>query len=137
MVKGESVLHLPEMDCNATNCTHWLPGNLCRAGGIEIFAHRPGAPARATGDTACRSFRYDKGLTDQFLTLDNVNWSGLAGGLFQPGAQITPAVRCAVTACLHHRQPADCAAPHISVSGTGATENTETDCATFLPRHGD
>ncbi len=127
-------MRAPEVACDVQNCVHWVPGNACSAGTIEIHNARAPLGPTATGHTACRSFRYRRGLGDVIPALDNVNWGGLLRAPFAPGSQLTPAVRCAVRACLFWRDGERCGADWIQVSGPAATADDETDCATFLPR---
>lgn len=127
-------MRAPEVACDVQNCVHWLPGNLCSAGVIEVYDARGPQDATATGHTACRTFRYRRGLGDVVPSLNNVNWTGLLGAPFARGTQISPEVRCQVTSCLYWRRGERCGAEWIQVSGPAATAADETDCATFLPR---
>lgn len=124
----------PEVICNAVNCTYHVTGNLCTAGLVQIKPNVEDGPARTTGDTACSTFRFNRGVADYLAGLGNYNVSGVVQAPFQGGQQISPDVSCSVENCLHHAEDGTCRAEFINVSGPDATSEAETDCATFLPR---
>lgn len=133
-----------QVRCDANACAHWLPGDRCSAGAIEIAAQGEGPPRGGPGDTFCRTFRHRRGLAQVVSTLDNLDWSGLVAEPFRPGTQAAPEVRCRVRACLFWRDgateaatgdasPGRCRAAGVQVSGQGATLPEETNCSTYLP----
>lgn len=124
----------PEVVCNVINCTYHVTGNLCTAGMIQIEPNVEDRPAQSTGDTACGTFRFNRGAGDYLAGLGNYNVSGLVRAPFQRGQQISPDVLCSVENCLYHAVDGTCQAEFINVSGQAATNEDETDCATFIPR---
>ncbi len=123
-----------QVRCNARNCAHWLPGDLCSAGVIEVEVQGSGPPRGGPGDTLCATFAHRRGLGQVLLALDNFNWADLAEEPFRPDVQTSPEVRCRVRACLFHDGSGRCRADGIQVSGEGATLPEETNCSTYLPR---
>lgn len=118
--------------CNASACAHWLPGDRCSAAVIRVSTQDVPA-ASDPGQTCCRTYLHRRGLGQVLATADNLNWGGLAREPLAPGVQLSPEVRCGVTACLYWRPEERCAAPAIQIAGEGATLPEETDCGTFLP----
>lgn len=121
----------PKVLCEVSTCTHWLPGELCGAAGIDILYEEEGRMAEQVAHTECKTFYKRGGLTSYLGSADNVNWGGLVSGPLKAGLQITPGVTCIVKSCKYWSDGDLCVAREIKVSGKNADECQDTDCATF------
>jgi len=121
----------PRIECEVDTCTHWISGNLCSAANIDILHEEEGNMAQADAHTECKSFAKKKGLANLLGSADNVNWGGLVSSVFMPGQQINPSVTCVVDSCHFWTQGNLCEADAIKVTGRGANECQDTNCATF------
>jgi hypothetical protein len=124
----------PTVECEVNTCTHWLPGNLCSAGNIDILHEEEGRMAESKEHTQCKTFAHRRGLANMLGSLDNVNWAGMLTGVFRDGVQITPSVTCIVDTCKYWADGDLCVADQIFVSGNEATECQSTNCDTFANR---
>ncbi len=121
----------PTVLCEVDTCTHWLPGNLCGAGSIDILYEEEGKMAERVEQTECKTFYKRGGVSSYLGSMDNVNWRGMVREPLLPGIQATPEVSCTVESCKYWHDGDLCDAAEIKVSGRGANECQDTDCATY------
>lgn len=121
----------PRVICEVDTCTHWIPGNLCGAANIDILHEEEGKMAQADPQTECKTFYKKTGITSYLGSMDNVNWGGVLTGAFRDGTQVVPSVTCVVDTCTYWKDGNLCAAQEIKVTGQGANECQDTNCATF------
>lgn len=121
----------PKVKCVVNTCTHWIPGNLCSAGNIDILNEEVGKMSQEKEQTECKTFTERRGLANMMGSADNVNWVGFAEELVGTGRQLNPTVTCVVDTCKYWREGDLCEAEAIEVSGKNASECQSTDCATF------
>lgn len=121
----------PKVKCEVNTCNHWLPGEYCGAANIDILNEEEGKMSNTAEQTECKTFSQRSGLANMIGSLDNVNWGGLATGMFLDGQQVTPSVTCVVDSCFFWEERNQCNAEAIQVSGRGARECQDTDCQTF------
>lgn len=121
----------PLIECEVDTCTHWISGNLCSAANIDILHEEEGRMAQSDAHTECKSFARKKGLANMLGSIDNVNWGGIVSSMFTPGQQINPSVTCTVNSCHFWADGNLCEADRIKVTGHGAAECQDTNCATF------
>lgn len=117
----------PMVKCSVDTCSHWLPGEVCGAGNIDILDRE----AKSSDDTKCKTFNHRSSVANAVGALDNVNWSGMVREPFQEGHQITPSVTCVVGDCVYWKQGDYCTADSIQVTGDDATACEQTDCRTM------
>lgn len=65
------------MKCEVNTCTHWIPGDLCAAGNIDILNEEEGKMSRLAEQTECKTFYRRRGLANIMGSIDNVNWGGM------------------------------------------------------------
>lgn len=125
----------PNVTCEADTCTHWLPGNVCAAGSIDVLHEEEGKMAERVEQTMCKTF-YGKsrGVTSYLGSADNVNWSGMVAEPLMPGKQASPDVTCVVDSCKYWTEGDLCEADEIRVTGQGANECQDTNCKTYVSR---
>lgn len=121
----------PEVKCEVNTCTHWLPGGYCSAANIDILNQIQGEMPESAHNTECKTFKERRGITDMISSIDNVNWSGIAVGMFLDGQQVTPSVTCTVESCIYWDNGNLCSVDGIQVSGHEARTCQETNCHTF------
>lgn len=121
----------PNVRCEVNTCNHWLPGNYCTAGNIDILNEEEGKLPFDREQTECKTFNERRGLANMIGSLDNVNWMGLATGMVLDGQQVTPTVTCVVSSCIYWENGNLCNADAINVSGRNARECQTTNCHTF------
>ncbi len=121
------------MKCEVNTCTHWIPGDLCAAGNIDILNEEEGKMSRLAEQTECKTFYRRRGLANIMGSIDNVNWGGMLSEPFLPGLQLTPTVTCVVDSCRYWSTGNRCEAEGIKVSGREADECQDTNCDTFEP----
>ncbi len=126
----------PVVSCEVNTCTHWLPGQRCGAGNIDILHEEEGHMARSPQHTQCKTFAQRRGVPNLLGSLDNVNWQGLTSAYFRPGQQITPTVTCVVSSCRFWGDGNVCEADRIEVTGLDADESQDTNCHTYDRRQG-
>jgi len=124
----------PIVKCEVKTCNHWLPGDLCGAENIDILNEEEEKMSDMAEQTECKTFSERKGVANMIGTLDNVNWGGLAAGMFLDGQQVTPTVTCIVNSCIFWEDGDLCNAGNISVTGRHARECQDTNCYTFKNR---
>lgn len=122
----------PRIECEVDTCTHWINGNLCGAANVDILHEEEGEMAQADAQTECKTFVKKKGLANLLGSADNVNWGGLISSVFMPGQQVTPSVTCVVNTCHFWTRDNLCEADAVKVTGRGADECQDTNCATFI-----
>jgi len=101
---------MPELKCSVITCTH-NESNLCQLNSIQVG----GSSAEEPEDTCCDSFQERTGN----------RYSNAAGN-----ASDRCSIRCEATDCDYNEQR-KCHAGKISVEGSDASQNRETECATF------
>lgn len=121
----------PEVKCEVNTCNHWIPGNYCSAANIDILNEEVDKMSQNKEQTECKTFSERKGIANYIGSMDNVNWGGLAMGLFMDGQQVTPAVTCVVDSCSYWEQGNLCNAEAIWVTGRNARDCQHTNCHTF------
>ncbi|HEY3315438.1 MAG TPA: DUF1540 domain-containing protein [Bacillota bacterium] len=122
----------PEVKCSVDTCAHWLPGEVCGAGNIDILDRQ----AKNADDTKCKTFYLRSSVANAIGALDNINWSGAIREPFQEGLQLTPSVTCVVEGCAYWSSGDHCDARSIRVTGDDANQCEETDCQTFESKGG-
>lgn len=125
--------HSPEVKCVVNTCTHYIPGDLCSAGNIDILFEEEGKMANNSEQTECKTFEPRSSISNMLGSLDNVNIVGAVTEPFMGGTQLTPSVTCIVESCKYYDDGDLCGASRIFVSGKNADECQDTNCATFLP----
>ncbi len=121
--------HSPVVECEVDTCVHWLSGNICSAGNIDILHEEEGVMARKVEQTECKTFSERRG-SNLLGGMDNVNWTGTMSEVL-PGKQATPTVTCVVDSCTFWSEGNLCDADNIKVSGPNANECQDTNCETF------
>ncbi len=122
----------PLVKCEVNTCTHWFNGNVCSASNVDILHEEPGNMAQNPEHTECKTFEKKRGLANLVGSMDNVNWGGMISSIFMPGQQINPSVTCIVDSCKYWADGNLCHAENINVSGDGAVECQDTNCATYM-----
>ena len=112
--------------------THWVPGNLCGAGNIDILNEEVGKMSKTVEQTMCKTFEERRGLANFIGSADNVNWVGFAEELVGIGRQLNPTVTCNVDTCKYYYEGDLCNIDAIEITGESAKECQSTDCATFV-----
>ena len=104
---------MTRLDCNVTNCLHNAENCCCKAAIIV-----EGEQAKDTCDTCCGSFDENK--------------DGAYRNLFKtPENRLE--VDCEAVNCKHNEDHR-CTAGHVGITGDGASEAEQTECATFEMR---
>ena len=125
---------VPKVRCEVNTCTHWLPGAYCGASNIDILNEEEGKMPVASEQTECKTFAERRGIANMLGSMDNVNWGGLAVGMFLDGQQVTPTVTCVVDTCAYWETGNRCNVEALNVTGHGAVECQTTNCHTFKSR---
>ena len=121
----------PEVKCFASTCTHWVPGNICGAGNIDILNEEVGKMSQSVEQTMCKTFEERRSLANFIGSADNVNWVGFAEELVGVGRRLNPTVTCIVDTCKHYHKGDLCNIDVIEITGKSAEECQATNCATF------
>ena len=101
---------MTKLECSVKTCVH-NADNCCCKSAIAV----DGAKAKNVDDTCCASFDENRG--------------GVFTNLFKtPETRLE--VACDAVKCVYNEDQR-CAAEHISISGNGACDCTETKCSTF------
>ena len=101
---------MTKLECSVKTCEHNADNCCCKAA-IAV----DGAKAKNVDDTCCASFDENRG--------------GVFTNLFKtPETRLE--VACDAVKCVYNEDQR-CAAEHISISGNGACDCTETKCSTF------
>ncbi|CAB1128939.1 conserved protein of unknown function [Candidatus Hydrogenisulfobacillus filiaventi] len=122
----------PEVFCEVRTCGHWMAGDRCAAGKIDILMQDPRHMAGTVEETECKTFGRKDTLANMLGGLDNTNWSGAVMEPFAPGRQLNPAVTCVVKSCRYWVPGDGCRAAEIRVIGAQAQECQDTHCQTFV-----
>lgn len=121
----------PEVKCVVNTYAHWIPGNICGAGNIDILNEEVGKMSTSVEQTMCKTFEERRGLANFIGSADNVNWVGFAEELVGMGRQLNPTVTCIVDTCKYYHKGDLCNIDTIEITGKNAKECQATDCATF------
>lgn len=121
----------PKVKCKVNTCNHWMNGDLCAAGNIDIMHEEEGKMAQNPEQTQCKTFSARRGLANMIGTLDNVNWGGVLSNTFLPGGELYPSVTCIVNSCTYWAEGNHCKAEKIDVVGVNADECQDTNCYTY------
>jgi hypothetical protein len=127
---------LTRVTCYVNTCAHWMTGDLCGAGNIDIMHEEEGRMSVVADQTMCKTFHEAKRITDYLGTLDNVNWTGTIMELTLPGHHADPTISCTVASCVYWDEGRRCTASAIEVTGMNANECQDTNCKTFVRREG-
>jgi hypothetical protein len=121
----------PKVKCEVKTCNHWISGEYCAAENIDILNEEEGNMSTNAEQTECKTFLEKRGMANMIGAMDNVNWGGLATGMFLDGQQVTPSVTCIVDSCQYWEDSNMCSTDYINVSGRNAKECQDTNCHTF------
>lgn len=125
----------PRVKCVVDTCTHWVTGNLCSAGNIDIMHEEEGRMSQIIEQTMCKTYYHASSFANMLGSLDNVNWGGAASQLFA-GGEMYPTVTCTVNSCEYWKDGNHCIAEGIEVTGRHADECQDTNCQTFRNKQG-
>ena len=101
------------LDCSVTGCMY-NEANCCHKGNIKV----EGEDAKESEDTCCGSF--DENTGDSFKNLFKTPEKSLK-------------IDCEAVNCKHNEDHR-CTAGHVGITGDGASEAEQTECATFEMR---
>ncbi|WP_047153175.1 DUF1540 domain-containing protein [Aneurinibacillus tyrosinisolvens] len=124
----------PEVKCIVDTCTHYLYGDRCGAGNIDIMHEQETEMSAAKEQTMCKSFCHNQSIFNYLGSADNVNWTGSAIGLVNPDYKVSPSITCTVASCKYWGEGAVCIAEAIEVNGAASNECQDTNCITFERR---
>ncbi|MGB9660577.1 MAG: DUF1540 domain-containing protein [Moorellaceae bacterium] len=124
----------PKVKCEVNTCTHWMTGNQCNAGNIDITHEEEGKMSQISEHTQCKTFNQRRGWANTLGSLDNINWAGLVSNSILAGGEIYPSVTCIVNSCQYWAEGNRCMAEKIDVVGANADECQDTNCYTFKPK---
>lgn len=124
----------PKVKCMVNTCTHWMKGDRCNAGNIDITHEEEGKMSQISEHTQCKTFYSRRGLANTLGSLDNVNWGELVASTLLPGGELYPSVTCTVNSCQYWVEGNRCSAEKIDVVGANADECQDTNCYTFKPK---
>ncbi|TLS37253.1 DUF1540 domain-containing protein [Pseudalkalibacillus caeni] len=127
----------PGVKCVVSTCTHYLYGDRCGAGNIDILHEEETHMSEIAENTMCKTFSHNARILNYVSSADNVNWTGSIAGLLDPEYEVTPTIRCTVASCKYWGEGAVCIAEAIEVSGRNSDECQDTNCETFLRRDDD
>jgi len=128
---------MTKVKCYVNTCTHFVTGNLCGAGNIDIMHENETQMAQIVDQTMCKSFHEAKGVTSYLGSMDNVNWTGTIAEMVLPGHHLDPTIACTVSSCVYWAEGRRCTANEIVVNGVMANECQDTNCKTFRNRKED
>jgi len=120
-----------KVKCKVNTCNHWLNGDFCSAGNIDIMHEEENKMSQNPEQTQCKTFYARRGLANLLGSLDNVNWGGLISKTLIPGSEVHPTVTCLVNTCTYWTEGNRCSAEKIDVVGANADESQDTNCFTF------
>lgn len=104
---------MTKLDCNVKNCLH-NADNCCCKQAIVV----DGSGAKESHETCCGSF--------------DENRDGAFQNLFKtPESKLE--VDCEAVKCVYN-EDRHCIADHIGIAGDGASESSQTECASFKSR---
>ena len=122
----------PKVKCVVNTCNHYVPGDLCAAGNIDILNEEAGKMSETVEQTMCKTFSHRSSIPNYLGSLDNKNWTGAVSELFLPGLQLTPTVTCVIDTCKYWKEGDICVAEAIEITGRDARECQTTNCRTFV-----
>lgn len=125
---------IPTVKCKVDTCTHYLYGDRCGAGNIDIMHEEETQMSVIAEHTMCKTFSHAKNIFSYLGTADNVNWTGSAIGLLDPEYKVTPTIACTVASCQYWGEGGICIAEGIEVTGANSNECQDTNCITFKRR---
>jgi hypothetical protein len=120
--------------CVVDTCTHYLYGDRCGAGNIDIMHEEETKMSEMVDHTMCKTFSHARGIANYLGTSDNVNWVGSALGLLNPDYKVSPSIACTVSSCKYWGEGSQCVAEAIQVNGKDSNECQDTNCHTFIRR---
>lgn len=125
----------PRVKCVVDTCTHYVTGDYCSAGNIDIMHEEEDRMSQITEQTMCKTFAQASSFANMLGSLDNVNWGGSVSKLFA-GGDMNPTITCVVNSCEYWKDGNYCVAEAIEVSGRHADECQDTNCQTFRNKQG-
>lgn len=125
---------MPTVKCVVNTCTHYLYGDRCGAGNIDIMHENETQMSKGIDQTMCKTFTHARNLLSYLGSADNVNWTGAAMGLIDMDYKVSPTVTCTVASCKYWGEGAICIASGIEVTGQNSDECQDTNCQTFARR---
>jgi hypothetical protein len=124
----------PEVKCSVDTCTHYLYGDRCGAGNIDVMHEEETYMSMNIEQTMCKTFTHARNIFAYLGSADNVNWVGSAMGLLDPEYEVSPSVTCTVSSCKYWEEGSKCVARAIEVNGMDTNECQDTNCSTFERR---
>jgi hypothetical protein len=124
----------PVVKCIVDTCTHYLYGDRCGAGNIDIMHEEETRMSVVEEQTMCKTFKHTRNILSYIDSADNMNWTGTALGLLNPDYKVSPTVTCTISSCKYWGEGAICIAEAIEVTGEKSNECQDTDCITFEMR---
>jgi len=124
----------PVVKCVVNTCTHYLYGDRCGAGNIDIMHEQETKMSEVADQTMCKTFSHARNVFSYLGSADNVNWMGSVLGLLVEEYKVSPTVACTVASCKYWGEGAICIAEAIEVSGRNSDECQDTNCETFERR---
>lgn len=124
----------PTVKCSVNTCTHYLFGDRCGAGNIDVMHENEVAMSEMAEQTMCKTFHHAKNIFDYLGSADNMNVGGTLMGVLDPEYQTSPTVTCTVASCKYWGEGSVCSAQTIQIHFPGSNECQDTDCVTFERR---
>ncbi|WP_027416350.1 DUF1540 domain-containing protein [Aneurinibacillus terranovensis] len=127
---------MPEVKCIVDTCTHYLYGDRCGAGNIDIMHENEQKMSVNQEQTMCKTFSHARNVFSYLGSADNVNWAGTVLGAVNPDYKVSPTIECTVASCKYWGEGSICIAEAIEVNGANSNECQDTNCITFSRRDG-
>lgn len=124
----------PSVKCLVNTCTHYLYGDRCGAGNIDIMHEQETQMSEMVEETMCKTFSHARNILSYVSSADNVNWTGSVMGILNPEYEVSPTISCTVASCKYWGEGAICIAEGIEVTGQNSNECQDTNCKTFVRR---
>lgn len=124
----------PIVKCNVNTCTHYLYGDRCGAGNIDILHEHETKMSEVVDQTMCKTFHDAKNIFSYLGSADNINALGTVAGIINPEYKVSPTVMCSVSSCKYWGEGSICIAEAIAVNGPESNECQDTNCQTFVLR---
>lgn len=124
----------PIVKCTVNTCTHYLYGDRCGAGNIDIMHEQELEMSQKKEQTMCKTFNHAKNIFDYLGSADNMNVTGTVMGFINPEYKASPTVTCTVASCKYWGEGSICIAESIEVQYPNSNECQDTDCVTFERR---
>lgn len=125
----------PRVKCVVNTCTHFVTGDYCSAGNIDIMHEEEGRMSQLIEQTMCKTYAHASSVANMIGSMDNVNWSGATSKMFT-GGDMYPTITCVVNSCEYWKDGNYCVAEAIEVTGMQADECQDTNCQTFRRKQG-